>query len=498
MSGNVDEHCIIVRNFPLSYTERDIHDFLRMFDASNVSVFIAHRTAVVEFESIDHARDILTLLHQEVVDESRLFVEYAPKNRSHISTLSSDTNNSSQPQSSSINGASDDINGIRIIEALKRLYATAENLNINQPPPTHLCYEYPKVNRDIIDAICIALECIPKFYIQVLHLMNRLNLDPPFMPGDKNLAYASSSNPVQYITISTQTDELMWQQTIRSKRKLVESDESEMESHLSDGDLDNAGYLNISQSKRKKSRLKNTLTDLNKQELVEQKQRKFFKMQRIQKQLDSVGKSTTAQTNIPPKIGDAFESQRLKVSNIKIVLPEQLNVTSKDATLNEPINMNEGSAVEHTENSMAKTDLHESSLWTDAQIKENQIPTDQLKVHPIFHNYFPGEISNRLYVKNIAKEVTEADLRAIYDRYLEINCNGRGNIRSIDIRLMTSGRMKGQAFITFNGPYLSCDVDNESSNNSSHKYQIIEEALRETNGLILRGKPLVVVYGKTK
>lgn len=490
MSGNIDEHCIIVRNFPPSYTERDIHDFLRMFDASHVSVFIAHRTAVVEFESKDHARDILILLHQEAVDESRLFVEYAPKNRSHLITLSSESNSSSLEQSSSLNGAPDDENGFGIVEALKRLYATAENLNINQPPPPHLCYEYPKVNRDIIDAICIALECMPKFYIQVLHLMNRLNLEPPFMPGDKHLAYASSSTSVQYATISTQTDDLMWQQTIRSKRKLVESGESELESNSSNEDLDTSADL---QSKRKKLKLKNTLNDPNKQELVKQKQRNLLKMQRIQKQSGSVDKSTA---NIPLKIDDAFESQHMKVSSIKLVLPQQLDVTSKHANSNESMKMNEEITVEQTENSMAKSGSNESYLWTDSQMKENQIPIDQLKVHPIFQNYLPGEISNRLYIKNIAKDVTEADLRAIYDRYLEMNCNGQGNIRSIHIRLMTSGRMKGQAFITFDGPYLNCDVDNESSNQPSHKYQIIEKALRETNGLILKGKPLVVVYGK--
>lgn len=496
MSGNIDENCLIVRNFPHSYTERDIHDFLQMFDAMHVSVFIAHRTAVVEFGSKDHARDILTLLHQEAVDENRLFVEYAPKNRSHMTTLSADVN-SKIPKLKSDEASSDDDNGFGIVEALKRLYATAENLNINQPPPPHLHYEYPKVNRDIIDAICIALECMPKFYNQVLHLMNRMNLEPPFVPGDKHLVYASSTANVQYTSVSTQTDEIMWQNSVRSKRKLIESDESELESNSSDEkDPDGIVDLNASHAKRKKFKSKDTSNDSNKQELLKQKQRNLLKMQRIQKQSEFIDKSTNVQTN-PHTMSEAFDSPQLKLSSIKIVVPGQFDVTSQPVASDEPMSIKDGTIDDSfgsTENVNSNT-LH---LWSDSELKANRIPAEQLKVHPMYQSYSPGDISNRLYIKNIAKEVAESDLHAIYDRYLEMNCDGRGYIRSIDIRLMTSGRMKGQAFITFDGPYLNCDVDSEAANNLSHKYRMIEKALLETNGLILKGKPLVVVYGKKK
>ncbi|XP_055314182.1 RNA-binding region-containing protein 3 isoform X2 [Sitodiplosis mosellana] len=490
MSRNIDEKCLIVRNFPTSFSEEDIRDFLQMFDPTDLNIFVSEHTAIAEFDNLDHAHNILTLLHQEILEENQLFVEYAPRNRSRLALLCSRANNSSpniqQNKSRHREKTENDIS-----KTLKRLYATADNLNFNQPPPPHLYYEYPKANRDIIDAICIALECVPKFYTQVLHLMNRMNLEPPFVPGDKRLAYESSHFKVQSVASSTQTEEINWQNFLRNKRKFVESDESELESSNSSDD-DGTVDLNSFKSKRKKT----TQTHSNKHELLKQKQKNLLKMQRLQKQLEPIDKSTA-----PQRIDDAFdlEQHHVKSSMIKIVVPEQLDTTQKPS---EPIILESTteSLLRNDDNLESEKQFKGPHIWSDSELNENRIPTDQLRGHPMFQNYNAGEICNRLYIKNIAKEVTNADLQAVYDRYLEVNCGGHGNIRTIDIRLMTSGRMKGQAFITFDGPYLNCDVDDETTDHTlpSNKYQMIEKALRETNGLILKGKPLVVVYGKKK
>lgn len=495
MDRNIDEKCLIVRNFPKSFSEEDIRDFLQMFDPLNFNIFASQHTAIAEFDNVDHAHNILTLLHQETLEENRLFVEYAPRNRSQLAFLCSQANHSpfhmQQSQSTSHEKTENDIS-----QTLKQLYATADNLNFNQPPPPHLYYEYPKVNRDIIDAICIALECVPKFYTQVLHLMNRMNLEPPFMPGDKRLAYESSHFKVQSVASSTQTEEIDWQHFLRNKRKFIESDESELESSNTSDDSETVD-INPAKSKRKKI----SPNDSNKYKLLKQKQKKMLKMQRMQKQLELVDKSTAPQT-----VSEAFdlEQHRKKAAMIKIVVPEQLDVAPNEMQqkLSEPI-----VTANPTENLIRNDDNLEDNderigphIWSDSELNENRIPADQLRGHPMFQNYNAGECCNRLYIKNIAKEVTTADLQAIYDRYLEANCGGHGSIRSVDIRLMTSGRMKGQAFVTFDGPYFDCDAEDEATNLTipSRKYQMVEKALHETNGLILKGKPLVVVYGKRK
>ena len=37
---------------------------------------------------------------------------------------------------------------------------------------------------------------------------------------------------------------------------------------------------------------------------------------------------------------------------------------------------------------------------------------------PVFKNYAPGAPTCRLYIKNLAKTVTDSDLRYIYNKYL--------------------------------------------------------------------------------
>ncbi|XP_031634890.1 RNA-binding region-containing protein 3 isoform X2 [Contarinia nasturtii] len=496
MSCNINERCLIVRNFPASFSEEDIRSFMQMFDPIDLNVFQIQHTVIAEFNGADHARNILTLLHQEVLDDNRLFVEYAPKNRNHVAVLCADENSMIQQSTASDSVHHETIESVS--KTLKRLYATADDMHFDQPPPHHLHYEYPKANRDIIDAICIALECVPKFYTQVLHLMNRMNLEPPFVPGDKHLIYESASCRIQYACAETQTDEIIWQNLLRNKRKFVASDESELESTNSSTDEEKIDNTHPSKSKRKK--LASNI-EANKQVLLKKKQKNLLKMQRQQKQLESIEKPINEQTS-QSKISDAFDldQQRLKSSTIKIVVPEQLrDVTPRTsvATIN-ATDINETKSKQSGNRIEMEVKPIESHIWTDSELNENRIPVDQLNGHPMFKNYNAGEISNRLYIKNIAKEVLESDLRAIYGRYLEENCGGCGNIRSIDIKLMTSGRMKGQAFIIFDGPYLNYDVDEAAEMNLTTKYQMIEKALHETNGLILKGKPIVVVYGKKK
>ncbi|KAG8009359.1 RNA-binding protein 40 [Nibea albiflora] len=84
-----------------------------------------------------------------------------------------------------------------------------------------------------------------------------------------------------------------------------------------------------------------------------------------------------------------------------------------------------------------------------------------------------GEPTCRLYVKNIAKQVEEKDLKYIYGRYINPSSEAERNM--FDIVLMKEGRMKGQAFV---------GLPTE---------QGAEKALRETNGYVLYDKPLVVV-----
>lgn len=56
-------------------------------------------------------------------------------------------------------------------------------MNFTQPPPAHLKYQYPPPTPTVLHNIACALASVPKFYTQVLHLMNKMNLPCPFQPA---------------------------------------------------------------------------------------------------------------------------------------------------------------------------------------------------------------------------------------------------------------------------------------------------------------------------
>lgn len=470
--------CLLVHNLPRTFSEIDSRQLLQLFDPISIEFLLPHRAVYAKFSSHQHARDVLAVLHQQILDGKRLYVEFAEGNARDVTSI--------LKRSGFVDDKRDEINGATAsVEAtfgnvMRKLYATADNLNFNQPPPPHLRYNYPLVNRDIIDSISIALETSRKFYVQVLHLMNRMNLEPPFVAGDKKLKYEpqidEQPNGQQTIrkNASTQTEESAWQHFIRMKRKRVASDESEMETTTSDDE-------EVAKMTRSQPKIANHQIAVR----SKQKQRRVLKMQRIQMNANGEKRQTI---DTHSSISVAFDSPPPGAKAIKIIAPKQLQpiVVSNEIPV--------GTDLVDPSEPPAIGACASNAIWTDAQIQENRIPDDQLKTHPLFQNYVPGAITNRLYIKNIAKEVTEDDLRAIYHRYLEENSNGIGNVRSIDIRLMQTGRMKGQAFVTFSGPYLDSDDDVDDS----QKYHIITKALSETNGLIVKSKVLVVTYGKKK
>lgn len=53
---------------------------------------------------------------------------------------------------------------------------------IKYPAPPTLRYRYPPPTVEILYNIMNAIAAVPKLYTQVLHLMNKMNLPPPFGP----------------------------------------------------------------------------------------------------------------------------------------------------------------------------------------------------------------------------------------------------------------------------------------------------------------------------
>lgn len=134
--------------------------------------------------------------------------------------------------------------------------------------------------------------------------------------------------------------------------------------------------------------------------------------------------------------------------------------------------------VDHGDNSRTKQEVNKSrelqglvSVLSEEDIIKDRLTVQEIKQLPRFENYSYGEPSNVLYLKNLSNKVTEEDLVSLFIRFED----EKGP--KLIFRLMT-GRMKGQAFITFK------DLD------------VAKKALELANGYNLKGKPLIIQYGR--
>lgn len=104
-------------------------------------------------------------------------------------------------------------------------------------------------------------------------------------------------------------------------------------------------------------------------------------------------------------------------------------------------------------------------------IQNNRLAIEEIKNLPRFENYAPGELSKILYLKNLSNKVHQQDLESIFNKFLPEGAGG------LEYRVLT-GRMRGQAFITF-----------PDTNSSSR-------ALEHVNGYLLKDRPIIIQYGR--
>lgn len=118
------------------------------------------------------------------------------------------------------------------------------------------------------------------------------------------------------------------------------------------------------------------------------------------------------------------------------------------------------------------TVLHAVIPLSEEEIRENRLGVDKIKEIPRFQSYDPGVESQVLYLKNLHAKVDLREIMALFCRYDQED-------NAVQYRLL-SGRLRGQAFVTLPSP------------------QAAKDALELCNGYVLRGKPIVIQYGKQK
>ncbi|GFU16423.1 RNA-binding protein 41 [Nephila pilipes] len=107
----------------------------------------------------------------------------------------------------------------------------------------------------------------------------------------------------------------------------------------------------------------------------------------------------------------------------------------------------------------------------DFEVVANRLSVEEIRKIPRFENYCMGKPSQTLYVKNLHSKLTDQELRSVFGRFEEEN-------KALIGYKICTGRMKGQAFITFS--------------NAS----IAEKALYFANGYLIREKPIIIEFGR--
>ncbi|KAI3989519.1 hypothetical protein MKX01_035281 [Papaver californicum] len=313
----------------------------------------------------------------------------------------------------------------------------AARLGVEYPFPPHLEYAYPPPDGNILTNIVNALIAVPRFYTQVLHLMNKMNIPAPFRmalptpPLPTPIPAPPPSPPPVPVTAKPHLADLS-------------SEESEMESsEENDGDSDKKSYFGgprASKRSRKRPRREAIVGPAVDKDVAH----------------EAVGLKTS--TLVPKEI--PIIRKKNPLLQIKIASkPVQNDDDDSMAELAEP----------------SKEDLDFKQYATPEDLKTGKLPPEEILSLPMFKNYAAGVPATVLYIKNLAKDVVVDDFYFIFGSFF-------GSIEaaksSLNIKLMQEGRMRGQAFVTF----PTVDIANH--------------ALNLANGYVFKGKPMIIQFGR--
>ncbi|XP_074549068.1 RNA-binding region-containing protein 3 [Halichoeres trimaculatus] len=475
---------LLVHRLPAELSKDDKEELLKYFGAESVRVCsntgrLKH-AAFATFKNEKSAANALSRLHQLEVLDRTLIVEFA-KGQDHVTVLKDPpVSNSGKNVGAEQKKAETKQPNIPLIET-----GIAPSLGLKfQSNPT-LKYLYPPPSNGVLTNITHALISVPKFYVQVLHLMNKMNLPCPFGPVTARPPMYEFLPPAPPIPMPPPFPPDLPPQP-EEEMEVSSEEESEYESG-DDEDKERIvrlmGLVNQAckrplrpktSSKRKKPKIKDLLytpkpdsqsapllqpSDVFEQPLPAGPKKIEFHIS-VPEVAAIVEGSGPAQPDVEERGGDerGRSQDGAEAEGFGKLYPTAPTSQQEE------------------EQSDDERDLP-SDIISRKELEKGRLSKDEIKRMSVFKNYEPGEPTCRLYVKNIAKQVEEKDLKYIYGRYIDLSSEAERNM--FDIVLMKEGRMKGQAFV---------GLPSEQS---------AEKALRETNGYVLFDKPLVVQFARS-
>ncbi|XP_023577498.1 RNA-binding protein 40 isoform X3 [Octodon degus] len=436
------DRTLLVRHLPAELSAEEKEDLLKYFGAQAVRVLsdqgrLKH-TAFATFPSEKAAIKALTRLHQLKLLGHTLVVEFAKEQDCVHSPCPP---SGSEKKKKSDDPVEDDKEK-KEFGCLTVENGIAPNHGLTFPLNSCLKYMYPPPSSAILANIVNALASVPKFYVQVLHLMNKMNLPTPFGP--------ITAPPPMY------EDYLPLHAPLPPA-----SPQPPAEPPLPEGDEELSSQESEYKSSDEEDRQSSLHPVLLPSDVFDQPQPVGSKRIEFHISADMpnvFNKDSPKEQNYEEKNCDlpATEVESSSVGFGKIFPKPNLNVT---------------------EETKEDSDEMPSECISRRELEKGRISREEMETLSVFRSYEPGEPNCRIYVKNLAKHVQEKDLKFIFGRYVDFSSETQRIM--FDIRLMKEGRMKGQAFI---------GLPNEKA---------AAKALKEANGYVLFGKPMVVQFARS-
>ena len=488
-AGSISD-VLLIRHLPATLSAEDQVELLKHFGAVEVKCLgnkgPLKYSAFARFNDVKSAESALKRLHQFNVLGHTIAAEYSKKTfkdvKGEVITNKTKKDDLQKPEET----YSPD--KLKIQENIDGIF---QHWSLRYPFNPKLCYVYPPPTPGILANITNALIAVPKFYVQVLHLMNKMNLPAPFgivTPAPP----LPQEHPVEDVGIPPQEplDEV---ETVEMEVESTEESELETDSEAESQVTKKTATLlpkrkkNLKQLRAKKPRLlaSNIMTVSKTQSVPSLKPTEVFEQP-----------TAVASKKIEIKYGqDMFETQDTpdtlphaeRTNSIERDEPEvHLSVGEQDTKEAvtvveggfgklEPVVAKDGD--EDEDSSGEEGEWGSGEFISSKLLRRGRLTSREMRDLNVFKKYESGEPTTRLYIKNLAKQTVEKDLHYIFGRY--VNWESETEKNMFDIRLMKEGRMKGQCFVTL-----------ASEKKAKH-------AREDTNGYQLNGKPMVVQFARS-
>lgn len=481
---DVSKTTLLVRHLPSELDDQEKIDLLCYFGAECVKPMGSKgpmkHTAFAKFATAELAERCLKRLHQVEVLGCRLLVEFAKLEQGR--NFPSDTPAVKvKRETDRTVDKTDGKSELSDIPSLNQeeVDDVFRKHNITYPKKPGLFYLYPPPTVSTLTNIANAMASHPKFYTQVLHLMNKMNLPCPF-------GHVTPSPP---LALDNQRDITTKTAKRNDPESAVPGDIEEIEMEYSSTE---ESEIDSDTDKAKNSANQSQVT-------VRKTKRPRKRMKLVQPDMSMIIKPAVVQTP-----SEVFETQQnVKPAHIQFNLSEAdiashlhrvADQGAPSATSKQPFPKSETLQVveggfgkveppskPEAAKEVQKPDVSykiSADLFLDKRkVAEGRLKEEQIKDFSVFKNYTPGEPTSRLYIKNLTKQTTEQDLVNLFGSF--VHWDQELAYEAFDVRVMKEGRMKGQAFV------------NLPSENDA------EIIVQECNGFILNNKPIVIQFARS-